>query len=93
MEMVMSNNSIYLDNFHSQLENHDYSVIVFDTLWETFQKKENSFWIENNLWVDKVIVPILENYEPVYSFLGGSVNILIPRKNEALYNQLKKMSP
>ena len=93
MEMVMANNSIYLDNFHALLENHEYSAIIFDSLSEKYQEKEDTFWVENNLWVDKVVIPILQSYESVYSLQDGSVNILIPRGNVELYNQLKRMTP
>jgi len=93
MEMVMANNEPYLDNFHKQLEREVYSAIIIDSLSEIVQDPEDSFWVENNLWVDKIILPLLQNYEPVYSFQDQNVNVLIPRGNEKLFNQLKKLTP
>ena len=93
MEMVMANNKLYLDHFHKQLEQEEYSAIIIDSLSEIIQDPGDSFWVENNLWVDKIILPLLKNYEPVYTLQDRSVNVLIPRGNENLYDQLKKISP
>jgi len=91
MEMVMANNKPYLELFHEKLQEETYSAIIVDSLSEVYQKKNESFWVENNLWVDQVIIPLLLYYEPVYSLHEGTVNVLIPRGNEELYNQLKKL--
>lgn len=93
MEMVMANNKPYLDHFHEQLQQETFSAIIFDSLSQIYQDQEDTFWVENNLWVDKVVIPMMMYYEPVYSLHDGSVNVLIPRGNEELYNQLKRMTP
>jgi hypothetical protein len=93
MEMVMANNKPYLDHFHEQLKQEVFSAIIFDSLSQIYQDQEDTFWVENNLWVDKVVIPIMTYYEPVYSLQDGNVNVLIPRENEELYNQLKRMTP
>ncbi|MHB8135370.1 MAG: hypothetical protein ACYDH1_14250 [Anaerolineaceae bacterium] len=93
MEMVMANNKPYLDKFHQKLEQETYSAIIIDSLSEIIQDPEDSFWVENNLWVDKVILPLLQYYEPVYTLQDRNVNVLIPRGNEKLFDQLKKLAP
>ncbi len=90
MEMVMSNNQGYLDELHRKLEDHEFSAIVMDSLTTITQTVKDSFWVENNLWVDEVVYPILDNYEPVLSFQNKTINILIPRNNDLLYNQFVK---
>jgi len=91
MEMVMSNNQPYLEQFHQKLANHEFSAIILDPISTETQDVEDAFWVENNLWVDKVVYPILDYYEPVYSFQNNSINLLIPRGQEELYNQLMKL--
>ena len=91
MEMVMSNNRPYLDDFHQKLANHEYSAIIFDSLTSYRLTENDVFWVENNLWVDKVVLPILEFYEPVYSFPFNSMHLLVSRNNIDLYDQLMRM--
>jgi len=93
MEMVMSNNQPYLEDFHNKLANHEFSAIVMDSLSTKTQTEKDSFWVENNLWVDKVVYPILDYYEPALSFENKTINLMIPRNQDELYNQLKKLGP
>jgi len=91
MEMVMSNNTPYLDDFHQKIANHEYSAIIFDSISTITQDEKDSFWVENNLWVDKVVYPILDEYETVYSLQNNNINLLIPRGQTDLYDQLMRM--
>lgn len=93
MEMVMSNNQPYLEDFHNKLANHEFSAILMDSLSTKTQTEKDSFWVENNLWVDKIVYPILDYYEPVLLFENKTINLLIPRNQNELYNQLKKINP
>jgi hypothetical protein len=93
MEMVMSNNQGYLEEFHRKLSQHEFSAIVMDSLATITQTEKDSFWVENNLWVDKVVYPILDHYEPVLSFENKTINLMIPRDQNDLYNQLQKINP
>lgn len=92
MEMVMANNEPYLSYFHEKLKQQEFSVIVVDSLSELYKKPEDSFWVENNKWLDKVVLPILQTYEPVYMLQDRGVNLLIPRGHLDLYTQLLKLS-
>ena len=91
MEMVMSHNQAYLENFHQKISEHEFSAIVLDPITTYVETKQDAFWVENNLWVDQVIIPILEDYEPVISFQNKTINLLIPRNKIDLYNQLIRM--
>ncbi len=88
MEMAMSNNQPYLQEFYSLLSQHTFSAILMDPLSTNMQDPSMSFWAENNEWVNRVILPILEDYEPVYTLQNGNVNLLIPRGQSELYNDL-----
>jgi len=91
MEMVMSNNQPYLEEFHQKLANHEFSAIVSDSVSTITQDINDPFWIENNLWVDKVVYPILDNYEPVFSLQENSIVLLIPRGQVELYDRLMRI--
>lgn len=92
MEMVMSNNQAYLDSFHRKLSNSEFSAILMEPITTIVQSPKDSFWIENNLWIDDVVYPILEGYEPVLSYQENGINLLIPKNKTDLYNQLKKLN-
>jgi hypothetical protein len=79
MEMVMSNNQSYLGEFHQKLENHEFSAIITDSLSPVIKDQNSPFWVENNLWVDKVIYPILNNYMLINTFQNNTINLLIPK--------------
>lgn len=91
MEMVMSNNQPYLEEFHQKLENQEYKIIILDSISTITQKQKDVFWVENNLWVDKVVYPILEYYEPVFSFQQNSINVLVARNQIDLYEMLIRL--
>ena len=82
MEMVMSNNQSYLDFFHNKLANQEYQAIVVDSISAVIKNQQDPFWIEHNLWVDKVVYPILNNYEMVFSCQNGTINIMVPKQNK-----------
>lgn len=81
MEMVMSNNQPYLEDFHQKLANHEFSAIILDSIATETQDVNDSFWVENNLWVDKVVYPVLEAYEVIYSYQNRTINIMVPKQN------------
>lgn len=93
MEMVMSHNEVYLQEFHEKLQMHQYAAIVSDSLFTKTAGKSDEFWVENNLWIDKVVYPLLEQYESVLSLQDGGVNLLVPRDNVDLFNKVRKANP
>ena len=79
MEMAMSDNQAYLQKFYEQLENHDFAAIVTDPVSTRIQDRTRAFNEENNTWVTRVVIPLLEHYEVVRSFKGGEINLLVPK--------------
>jgi len=79
MEMAMSDNQAYLQKFYEQLENHDFAAIVTDPVSTRIQDRTRAFNEENNTWVTRVVIPLLEHYEVVRSFKGEEINLLVPK--------------
>ncbi len=79
MEMAMSDNQAYLQKFYEQLENHDFTAIVTDPVSTRIQDRTRAFNEENNTWVTRVVIPLLEHYEVMRSFKGEEINLLVPK--------------
>ena len=82
MEMAMGNNTEYLDNFHSDMENQRFAVIVVDLLKFKYLGSDSSFGEENNVWVRQVMKPILCNYEADMVFLEDDIALYVPQEGE-----------
>ncbi|MGB4594614.1 MAG: hypothetical protein WBI14_01745 [Anaerolineaceae bacterium] len=91
MEMAMGENREFLREFYRTLESHTYSMIVTDSINEDLQGRDRSFSDENNMWVQLVLEPMLQYYEPAVRLQDGNVNLLIPRGNSVLLEQLKTL--
>lgn len=83
MEMAMSRNRGYLDNFHADLENQVFDMIVVDRLSTQIQTREHNFAEENNAWVEEVSRPILCNYGTVFSLSSPPLDFLTPLRGES----------
>jgi hypothetical protein len=79
MEMAMSNNSAYLDAFHSDLANQRFAMIVSEPLSSQYQGRDHSFGEENDAWVERVSEPVLCYYEPKEYLEAAGVVIYTPR--------------
>ena len=79
MEMAMSNNSKYLSNFHNDLINNKFSLIITKPIHANLQDNTSRFNIENNKWVKRVEIPILESYKMLLYLPVSNVEIYIPR--------------
>jgi hypothetical protein len=64
MEMAMSNNQPYLQQFYNDLKNHRFAAIVTGKL-NVGLKEEGAFADENNIWNQRVSAYVLCYYEPV----------------------------
>ncbi|MEM5774751.1 MAG: hypothetical protein AAGU05_07075, partial [Anaerolineaceae bacterium] len=93
MEMVMSQNEGVLAPLHQQFAGQEFSVIVTDTIWSQPKDIQSSFWIENNLWVDEVVAPMLSHYEPILTLEKGAVHVLVPIGRKALYQSILDEAP
>lgn len=83
MEMAMSNNQPYLQQFYSDLKNHRFAAIVAGKQ-NVGVKEEGAFADENNVWNARVSPYILCYYEPTAELEAdeSKIEFFIPR-NEA----------
>lgn len=79
MDQAMGDNSYYFEQFHKDLANHRFTMIVTDTLTTDIQKETRGFSEENNAYVRWVANPIVEYYRPLYTIKEIGVQLLIPR--------------
>lgn len=79
MEMAMSGNEEYLEQFRRDLKNRRFDLIVVDALSTQIQDRDEDFAEENNAWVTEVSFPILESYKVVATFEMPPTQILAPR--------------
>lgn len=80
MEMVMGNNRPYLETFYRQLENHEFGLIVTEPLYINYQDRTHGFSEENNVWMERVVAPILQNYRPLLTFPELGIQLSVPQE-------------
>jgi hypothetical protein len=78
MEMAMSRNRTYLDQFHKDLENHRFDLIVVDQLSTQIQDRGHNFAEENNAWVEEISYPILCHYVAVETLPDPPLQFFVP---------------
>jgi hypothetical protein len=79
MEMAMSDNSTYLDAFHTDLSHQRFAMIVSEPLTTQYQGSSHSFGEENDAWVERVSEPILCYYERTQKVDAAGVVLYTPR--------------
>jgi len=80
MEMAISRNDPYLLQFHEDIENWRFGLIVTDPLHRQIRNDdEDSLAAENNEWVRFVARPILCAYRPLQTYSELSLELLEPR--------------
>lgn len=82
MEMAMSNQESYLDAFRTDMENQRFELIVVDPLKFRLLGSNYSMGEENNVWVRRVIRPILCNYELDSSYPQFNLAFYVPQVGE-----------
>ncbi len=92
MEMAMSNNQEYLQKFRADLASGKISAVLVDTLNTAHQDSSHSFGEENNVWVDEVLLPLLQYYQPAFPVDNGNVNLLVAKSQLELIDALKVLS-
>ena len=81
MEMVMSQNRPYLEEFYADIRSQRFEAIVIDPL-ATFYKGEQRSWAEeHNVWVRFVSRPLLCYYRPRFTLDAMPVQVLYPRRD------------
>jgi hypothetical protein len=80
MEMAMANNQSYLEQFHQDLANHRFDLIVSEPIFRKKKDQALKFAEENNAWVEQVSTYILCYYKTRAIIKPVNVHILIPRE-------------
>ncbi len=79
MEMAMSGNQAYLDDFHNDLREGRFGLIIVATLERGYQGRSHAFGEENDAWVREVSEPILCYYAPIQTLDSPRLQLLAPR--------------
>jgi hypothetical protein len=82
MEMAMSRNRDYLDQFQAELKAHEFDMIVVDQLSTQIQGRDHNFAEENNAWVEEVSRPILCHYVLSNRLSTPPLEFYVPRDGE-----------
>ena len=79
MEMAMSGNQAYLEDFHNDLREGRFGLIIVATLERQYQGRSHAFGEENDAWVREVSEPILCYYAPIETLDSPRLQLLVPR--------------
>jgi len=77
MEMAMSGNQAYLDQFHKDLARHRFALIITNTQ-RVVKKANEPFAEENNVWIDSISRPLLCYYKRSLTLESSNTLILVP---------------
>jgi hypothetical protein len=78
MEMAMSGNENYLNEFHENLSEQNYALIITDQQRINYKGREYAFGEENDVWVAQVTVPLLKYYQRKILFKDIGIEVLVP---------------
>jgi len=81
MEMTMSKNPSYLNNFYDDLQSQRFAAIVSDQALEHFKDRDEAWSEEHNVWVQYVSRPLLCYYQPRLTLRVVHAQVLFPRPN------------
>ncbi len=81
MEMAMSKNPTYLNNFYDDLESQRFVAIVTDQALENFKDRDQAWSEEHNVWVQFVSKPMLCYYQPRQTLRNLHEQVLFPRND------------
>ena len=80
MEMVMSHNRAYLDQFQQDLEVQRFAMIIANEQTIQYYWRTRSFGEENDLWVQEVSAPMLCYYRPNDQLGDVGIVLYVPRE-------------
>jgi hypothetical protein len=78
MEMAMSGNRDYLEQYYSDLDDRRFALIIAEEQ-KFSQQKKGAFSEEDNAWVRYVGAPLLCAYKPTQSLITTNVQVFEPR--------------
>jgi len=79
MEMAMSNNTAYLNNFEDDLRNQRFDLILSEPLSRHTKDETSIFGEENNAWVSNITQHIFCYYEPEKADRVTNVQVFVPK--------------
>ena len=79
MEMAMANNQSYLQQFYKDLKNQRFGLIITNKQYVVFKDSSRSFPEENNAWVQRVVVPLMQYYQPITWMRDTGIEIFARR--------------
>ncbi|MEX1248617.1 MAG: hypothetical protein WEA61_09045 [Anaerolineales bacterium] len=80
MEMAISHNDAYLEQFADDIDRQRFALIVTDPIYNNIvDVSEDALAPENNAWVRTVGRPLLCAYEPLVTFADPAIQLLTPR--------------
>jgi len=80
MEMSIAGYEDYLSQFHDDLRNHRFDLIVGYKQYIVFKEAQDVFPEENNAWVKNISVPLLRYYTPITWLRYTDTEIYVPRE-------------
>jgi len=81
MEMAMSRNRPYLEQYYADLQDRRFALIVAEDQKFTTQK-EGAFVEENVAWVRYAGAPLLCNYKPILTLTSNNLQVYEPRPKQ-----------
>jgi hypothetical protein len=81
MEMVMSQNRPYLEQFYADIQSQRFEAIVIDPVVSFYKDQQRSWAEEHNVWVRFVNRPLLCYYRPRLTLDEMAVQVLYPRRD------------
>jgi hypothetical protein len=79
MDQAMGDNGQYFEQFHADLANHRFSLIITEPLTTNIQGRDQGFSEENNAYVRWISEPLLKYYYPLVTFREVQVQLFVPR--------------
>ena len=79
MDQAMAANEPYFSGFYEDLTNHRFALIINEPANIIIRGSEYSFGEENDAYVKWVTKPLLCAYEPIYTSIETSLQLLVPR--------------
>jgi hypothetical protein len=79
MEMAMSGNQEFLEEYYSDLGEKRFGLIITDPMYDVLKGKSVSFGEENDVWVRRVVRPTLDSYKRIAFFKDLGIEVLGPK--------------
>jgi hypothetical protein len=80
MEIAMANNTQALSEFRRDMESQRFALIIVDPLNYNILSRRRGFSEENNVWVTRIVKPILCNYRAETSFPVDDIALYVPQE-------------